>query len=322
MQFADEERRPFLSVEAAATLVAGLVVGLIPEMQWWLRALGVLGTCLLAIHTGKRIERPLLLRIAFPALTIGILVAGTWHTIWLGFHETFPTVTEESTLSKIIEFCAVTTSGIAGYFFLVRPRSIRGYRVLPAQVIAFGMSLMAIGLLTAGVGLAWQFRQNWNAGTAPGGAPVFTLVPPQIPQTTPPLALPPPNPTTPTPFFDNYNLTEGGVIAFANELYAIRDAISKRVDVGRMGTDGSAGGLVSNIGRACDRAGIECPVANFHPNTPDERGIMIYVLSPDKPPEPATKLQAALLKIGLNVPFVARPEFDPNRMALFIGPRP
>lgn len=166
-----QERGHLLSLEAAITLVAGLVVGLIPDMPWWLRALGVLMTFVVAIHTGKRMERRPVFRIAFPLFTIVILVAGTWRPVWLGFHETFPLVTEETALAEIIEFLAIAASGSAGYFFILRPRSIRGYKLLPAQVIAFGCVMIGVGLLTAGIGLIWQFRQNWNAGTTPAGAP-------------------------------------------------------------------------------------------------------------------------------------------------------
>lgn len=315
-----QDRRALLSVEAAATLVVGLAAGLIPDMQWWLRALAVLGTSVLAIHTGRRFEGRPVLRIAFPFLTTVILFVGTWQSIWLGFHESFPAVSEQSAVAKIVEFSSVATSGIAGYYFILRPRSIGGYEVLPAQVIAFGISMITVGLLTAGFGLLWQFRQNWNAGTTPAGGPVFSLVPPQIQQTAPNPALPPPKPTAPIPFFSGYNLTEAGVTALAGELYAIRDAISKRVDVAHMSTDPSAGALLDNIGRACDQAGVDCPLSNLHPNSPNEKGLMIYVLSPDKPPEAATKLQEALLKLGINVPFVARPGLDPTKMILFVGP--
>jgi hypothetical protein len=115
----------------------------------------------------------------------------------------------------------------------------------------------------------WQFRQNWNAGTTPAGAPVFSLVPPQIQQTAPHPALPPPNATATTPFFSGYNLSDAGITAFANELYAIRDAISKRVELGHMSTDSSAGALLNSIGRACDQAGVECPSVQHSPELPE-----------------------------------------------------
>jgi hypothetical protein len=202
---------PLLSLEALIPLVCGLVVGLIPEMEWWLRALGVLGTAVVAIHTANRMEK-LTSKIVFPLGTISVLLLGTWRSIWNGFHGDFPTVTGEYTLSKIIEFLAVALSGIAAYFFLLRPRAKWGYRVLPAQVMAFGICLIGVGFFTALAGLAWQFQQNWASGTKPSGAPTFTLVPPQITQRVPPAALPPPKQeASQTPFFLDYNLTENGV---------------------------------------------------------------------------------------------------------------
>jgi hypothetical protein len=37
----ETEKAYLLSTEAAVTLVAGLIVGLIPEMPWWLRGLRI-----------------------------------------------------------------------------------------------------------------------------------------------------------------------------------------------------------------------------------------------------------------------------------------
>jgi hypothetical protein len=211
-------------------------------------------------------------------------------------------------------------SGIAGYTFLLRPSAKRGYRVLPAQVIAFGFCVMAFGMVTVGIGLAWQFQQNWAAGTGPTGAPVptFTVGPPQITQVPATPALPAPQ----QPFFSGYNLTEAGVIALANEFYKIRDSISRRIELGRMPTDPTAGALIGNLGRACDQAAIDCPVAGIHPNSPSERGIMIYVADPSNPPEAAKKVQSVLRVIGLDIPFVARQGLEPDKFNLFIGPGP
>jgi hypothetical protein len=315
----ETKKANLLSTEAAVTLVAGLIVGLIPEMPWWLRGIGVLGTTALALHTGKRIERGVW-KIAFPAVSIAILIAGTWNSIWLGFHQAFPRITEEETLATIIEFFAVSASCLAGYVFLLRPRGKEGYK---AQVMAFGACVAAFGFATIVIGLAWQFQQNWAAGIKPTGAPVFSLVPPQISQTTAPRALPPPQQqATLTPFFSNYNLTEDGVKALAGELYKIRDALAKRIDLARMSTDGSAGGFSGNFVRACDQAGVDCPIGNLHPNSPDEKGLMIYVADPDKPPAAAKELQDALLKLGIDVPFVPRLGFGPTGFILFVGPRP
>jgi hypothetical protein len=314
---------PLFSVEAAAALALGLTVGLIPEMEWWLRALGVLATCALAIHTGYRIEGPFLKRLIFPFVIIIALLSGTWRSMWNGFHQDFPEVTNEAVVAKIVEFSAVAICCLAGYFFILRPRAKEGYRLLPAQVMAFGACIVAAGFVTLLVGLGWQFQQNWAAGIKPTGAPIFTVGPPQITQAAPPPALPAPQkPTTQNPLFANYNLTEDGITALTKELFKIRDALRRRIELDRMGTDGTANGFVSNFGRVCDLAGIECPVNNVHPNSPDEKGIMIYVADSNKPSEAAQELRATLLKIGLDVPFVARPGFGPDAFSLFVGPRP
>jgi hypothetical protein len=319
---ADLERVSLLSIDAAIPLVCGLMVGLVPDIDWWLRALLVLATSIYAIHTGRRLQR-LALRIVFPLAVISILSLGTWRTIANGFRGAFPTVTGEDTLSSVIEFAAVALSLLAGYVFLLRPRGRRGYRVLPAQVIAFGISLIGVGLLTALAGLAWQFQQNWAAGTKPSGAPTFSVVPPQITQREPLPALPAPQQQAPAqPFFSDYNLTEAGVSALADELYKARDALGKRVELDRMSTEGTAGPFISNFSRACDRAGVECPVGNVHPNAPDEKGLLIYIGDINKPPEAAQQLRVILLKLGIDVPFVARPGFAPTGFTLFVGPRP
>jgi hypothetical protein len=318
----ETEKAYLLSTEAAVTLVTGLIVGLIPEMPWWLRGLGVLGTIVLALHTGKRIERRVW-KIAFPAGATILLVVGTWDSIWLGFHHAFPRIAEQETLATIIEFFAVSASCVAGYVFLLRPRGKEGYKVLPAQVMAFGACVAVFGFITIAIGLAWQFQQNWAAGIKPTGAPVFSLVPPQITQTAPPLALPPPQQQAPqTPFFSDYNLTEAGVTALADELYKVRDALERAVELNRMGTEGTATPFIGSFGRACDRAGVDCPVRNIHPNSPDEKGLMIYLAEPNKPPAAAKELQAVLLKLGIDVPFVARPGFGPPTFTLFVGPKP
>jgi hypothetical protein len=317
----DSKGASLLSVEAALTLIFGLVVGLIPDMEWSLRALGVLGTAALAIHTARRLANVSL--IALPLGAVLILIIGTWHSIWRGFQGDFPSVTGEDALSKIIEFSAVAVSGIAGYFLLLRPRTKEGYRVLPVQVIAFGICLIGVGFLTALFGLGWQFQQNWANGTKPSGAPTFTLVPPQITQVRPLPALPPPQGQAPqTPFFADYNLTEAGVNALADELYKVRDALGRKVELDRMNTDGSAGGFISNFVRACDRAAVDCPIPSVHPNSPDEKGLMIYVSDVNKPPEAAQVFRTVLLKLGINVPFVARPGFGTDTFSLFVGPRP
>jgi len=318
----DSKRSTLLSLEGTISLAVGFYLGL-ADMTWELRALGVMVTSLLVLDVTRRIERSIWIKLAILIGGVGLLVNGTWARIWQGFHESFPAVTAETVLFRIIVAASIAVCCIAAYTFLIRPWGKEGYRVLPAQLIAFGMSIVGVGFLTALVGLGWQFQQNWAAGIKPSGAPVFTLVPPQITQTTAHLALPSPQqPASQTPFFSDYNLTEAGVTALADELYKIRDALGKKAELDRMSTEGTAAGFIGNFGRACDRAGVDCPVGTFHPNSPDEKGLMIYVVDPNKPPASAQELRAALLKLGIDVPFVARAGFDPLRFALFVGPKP
>jgi hypothetical protein len=117
-------------------------------------------------------------------------------------------------------------------------------------------------------------------------------------------------------------LTEAGVSVLAAELYRARDALGRRIELDRMSTDGSSGAFASNFARACDQAGIECPFGNLHPNSPDEKGLLIYVADPNKPPPAAEELRNIMLKLGLDVPFVARLGYGPPTFSLFVGPRP
>src|SRR5690242_10687077 len=102
------EHAPLLSTEAAFTSVLGLLAGLIPEMPWWMRTLGVLFTAVLAIHTARRMHAyALSIRLGFPLIVIGCLAAGTWRAIWSGFHDDFPAVTGQAALANMVEFGVV-----------------------------------------------------------------------------------------------------------------------------------------------------------------------------------------------------------------------
>ena len=318
-----EKRAPFLSIEGRITLVVGLIAWLVPEVPWWFRGLGVFGTSVLAIHTAKQTDR-LFLKLVFPVGVIGILVAGTWQSIWRGFQDAFPAVNDQEVLSTIIEFCAVAGSGIAGWYFLLRPRAKGGYKVLPAQVMAFGFCVTAFGLITAGIGLAWQFQQNWIGGTKPSGAPAFKIGSPQITRSAPPIALPPPSqhPEEGNPYFLNYSFTDAGVAALADELFKAKDALGHSIELDRMSTDESSAQLDNTFSRACDQAGIDCHTGIVHPNSPEEKGLIIYVADPNKPPPAAQELRTIFKRMGLDVPLVARPGFGPPSFSLFIGPRP
>ena len=55
-------------------------------------------------------------------VVIGVLVLGTYHPIWIGLNEEFPTITGEAALSTIIEVGTLAACAIALYVFLLRPR--------------------------------------------------------------------------------------------------------------------------------------------------------------------------------------------------------
>jgi hypothetical protein len=57
--------------------------------------------------------------------------------------------------------------------------------------------------------------------------------------------------------------------------------------------------VATGISKACDRAGIECPLAPGHLNSPEDRGIKIYVADMNSPPESAKNLQGVLERLGL-----------------------
>ena len=63
---------------------------------------------------------------------------------------------------------------------------------------------------------------------------------------------------------------------------------------------------------------MDYPHSYLHPNSPNEKGLMIYMQSPDKQPDSAIKLCEALRKIGVDVPFVVRPGLGPAETTFFL----
>jgi hypothetical protein len=316
-------RLPSVSLEALIGIFVGLFVGLV-EMNWELRSLGVLVASGLAVHITRRLYATILLKVAIAVIAIGLLAIGTYHQIWASFTDDFPTVTSETAITRIIEFLVLFICAVAAYTFIVRATGLRGYQILPAQLMLFGSIVIAAGFVPLAVGLAWQLRQNWQAGTAPTGAPVALTAGPQPPQ----IAQAPSPPALPAPikkdnqFLDGYGLTEEGVRALTTELYKLKDSL-KHIDVQRLVTDPSYTTLWAGINKACDRAGIECPLAPGHLNSPDDRGIKIYVADINSPPESAKNLQGVLERLGLHSPFALHPgNVLPGSFILFLGPAP
>jgi len=159
-----------ISTEACIGILLGLVAWVI-ELTWEIRGLFTLIAAALVVHIARRLEYNRLIRAAIATILICILVAGTYRPIWAGFRDDFPEIGSETDLFRIIQFSVVAACAIAGYIFLVRPRGKEGYRVLPAQLIAFGAVVVAVGFVPIAIGLAWQFRQrrpNRGAGSGRG----------------------------------------------------------------------------------------------------------------------------------------------------------
>jgi hypothetical protein len=315
-------RLPAISTEASIGILLGLLAWVV-ELTWEIRGLFTLIAAGLAVHISKRLDYRLLIRVAIAAVTIGILVLGSYKPIWVGFHDDFPQVGSDAALSRLVQFFVCASCAIAGYIFLVRPWGREGYRVLPAQLIAFGAIVVAAGFLPIAVGLVWLFSQNWTHGISPTGAPLAVTAVPQPVQIAPTPsrpALPSPAQNN-NPFVSGYGLTEEGIRALTDELYKLKDSL-KQINVQHLGTDGSIGALMTGINQACDRAGIECQFANGHLNSPDDKGIMIYVNDSKKPPDLAMKLQGVLERLGLHSPFASHAGIAPDGFILFLGPAP
>lgn len=315
-------RLPAISTEAGIGILLGLLAWVV-ELTWEIRGLFTLIAAGLAVHIAKRLDYRLLIRVAIAAVIIGILVLGTYKPIWAGFHDDFPEVGSDAALSRIVQLFVLATCAIAGYIFLVRPWGREGYRVLPAQLIAFGAIVVAAGFVPIVVGLIWLFSQNWTNGVSPTGAPLPVTAgpqPAQIAPTAPHPALAPPTQNN-SSLVSGYGLTEKGISALTDELYKLRDGL-KQINVQHLATDGSVGSLTNGINQACDRAGIECRFSNGRLNSPDDRGMMIYVSDPKKPPELAIKLQGVIESLGLHSPFAAHPGITPDEFILFLGPAP
>jgi hypothetical protein len=220
---------------------------------------------------------------------------------------------------------------VAGYWFLLRPRR-EGYRLIPAQLIAFGGSLIAVGLVAAAIGLLWQFQQNREMGITTKVGP--NLLPsgpstPQIQQSPALPALPPPSspeplppaqsqPLTVAPLMSGYNLTGAGSRLLSDEAFKIKDVLPS-LTVLLQNNDNSGRGLASAIVRALSIGGIPSSIGFGQLGGPTETGPIILFDDPEKLPEPAVKLKAALEKVGMRVTVIKRAV---GTFQFFIGPDP
>jgi hypothetical protein len=204
--------------------------------------------------------------------------------------------------------------------------------LIPAQLIAFGGSLIAVGFVAASIGLLWQFQLNREMGITSKVGP--NLLPnvrsvPQIPQSPAEQALPAPNnpelpttsqpqPQTSTPLMSGYNLTSAGSRVLADEAFKLKSILPDLI-VYLQNNDNSGRALAGSIVRAFSIGGIQSTINFGQLGGPTETGPIILTDDPDKLPEPAAKLKAALEKVGMNVTVIKKASVS---FQFFIGPDP
>jgi hypothetical protein len=325
-------------MEGVITLIAALFFWE-AEVNWELRCFGVLVTSILAIHAARRMGIGVYKKAALAFAVIAVLLSSTWRPIWTSFHGDFPSVTGETVLSRIIIFCALCAVGVAGYAFLLRPRR-EGRRLIPAQLMAFGVSMVAVGVVAAAIGLLWQFQQNRAMGITIENSPTLLPAPnvPQITQEAPAPALPPPSPVSspepqpspqlaPQPFakpqpasplMDGYALTAAGSRVLADEAFKIKGVLTG-LTVWLQNNDNSGRALATEIVRAFSIGGIPSSLNFGQLGGPTERGPIILFDDPEKLPEAATQLKAALEKAGMRVSVIKRAV---GTFQFYIGPDP
>jgi hypothetical protein len=320
-----DEKKPLLSIEGAAGIFVGLVAAL-ADLNWEVRTVLVVFAIGLVVHIAQRfpIEK-VVTRFALAVGVIGALVLVTWRPIWEGFHKDFPEVGGETALYRIIQAAVALAIGVAFNFFIIRPRG-RGWRVIPAQLIALGVCVAGAGLLAALVGVIWQYQQNRAMGITGEIGPNLLPGPnrPQIAQNRPPPALPPPAPQTalpppPTaPFVSGYALTQAGIRALADEAFKIKDVLPS-LTVMRQSNENSATTLAAQIVMAFGRGGVQSGIGMGQLGGPSETGLIILSDDPEHLPPPAAALKKALEVIGLKVNVIQR---KVGTFQFFVGPDP
>jgi hypothetical protein len=336
----DFNRSPLLSIEGVITLIAAFFFWE-AEVNWELRCLGVFVTSVLAVHAASRMEISLRKKAALTFVLVVVLLSSTWRPIWVSFHEDFPSVTGETVLSRIIVFAALGAAGLAGHVFLMRPRR-DGRRLIPAQLMAFGVSMIAAGFIAAAIGLLWQFQQNRAMGITVANGPNLLPAPntPQIAQALPPQALPSPSqassseplpqpnphpapqpatqPQPATPLMSGYNLSGAGSRVLADEAFKIKGVLTG-LTVLLQNNDNSGRSLATAIVRALSIGGIPSTLNFGQLGGPTETGPIILFDDPDNLPPAATALKKALEKVGMRVTVIKRAV---GTFQFFIGPDP
>jgi hypothetical protein len=332
----ETRRTQLLSFEALVGLFVGLFAA-VAEVSWELRSLGVLVAALVALNIARRFDGSFVRKVGLAVGAIVLLVFATWRPIWKSFHEDFPGVAGETVLSRIIVFSALCGAALAAYAFLMRPRR-EGQNLIPAQLMAFGGSLIALGLLAAAIGLLWQFQQNRAMGITIDNGPNLLPAPtiPQITQVPVPQALPPPpspvaSPAPPPPappvsaqgqpappLMNGYSLTSTGSRVLADEAFKIKGVLPS-LTVWLQNNDNSGRALATEIVRAFSIGGIPSTLNFGQLGGPTERGPIILFDDPDKLPEAATRLKATLEKAGMQVTVIKR---TVGTFQFFVGPDP
>jgi hypothetical protein len=313
-------RKTSISFEALVGLFVALLAG-VAELSWELRTLGVLFASLVSVHIAKRFDGALLKKIVIAAAAIGLLLISTWRPTWKSFHEDFPTITGETVLSRIIIFVALFAAGLAAYAFLFRSRR-EGRRLIPAQLMAFGMCLVALGAAAGAIGLLWQFQQNREMEILSKVGPNLLPAPdiPQIAQTPVLQALPAPEPQSQqaVSLMSGYGLTAAGIRVLAEEAFKMK-GILPGLTVYLQTNDETGRGLATSITRALSRGGIPSTINFGQLGGPSETGPIILFDDPKNLPEPAARLKAALEKVGMRVTVLPRPV---GTFQFYVGPDP
>ena len=220
-----DENKPLLSIEAALGILVALIAA-IADLGWELRSILVAFAVGLVAHIARRLNGGAMKRFGLAVVVIVALFLVTWRPIWEDFHKNFPRVGVEAALSRVVIAAVVFAIGLAGYWFIIRPRG-KGWRVIPVQLMTFGVCVVGLGLGATAIGLIWQFQQNHAIGIPPATGPTLLPAPSSLPQLQKPSqpALPAPPAAVPQesePLMSGYNLTSAGSRVLREEAFKIK----------------------------------------------------------------------------------------------------
>lgn len=317
-----DQNKPLISIEGALGIFFGIVAAT-ADLGWEIRAILLFFAVGLVIHIARRVDGRATRRFGGAAIVVVGLILVTWRPIWESFRKDFPHFVEAANQSRIIEAGVVIGVALAFYWLIIRPRG-KGWRVLPAELMAFGVCVVGLGLFALSVGLIWQFQQNRSMGIVT--TDVSNLLPapnrPQIAQTAPPQALPapsePPQPPPAEPLLSGYSLTNAGSRALSEEAFKIKDVLLN-LTVFMQTNDESGRGLAMQIVRAFSIGGVSSTLGFGQLGGPSETGLIILFDDAEHLPEPAKSLKTALEAVGLKVKIIER---KVGAFQFFVGPTP